>query len=170
MPGVRKNTTTSPTLLLLDTSKSSSKESTKMNCDSKQNIKEADVVVEHVESLIRSGVGEKDIGVESPYSLQVELLKSRLAPRCPGVEVASVDGFQGREKEAMVLSLVRSNTEAEVGFLAESRRINVSVTRARRSCIIIGDRQTLRSDTSLDSLWRYCQKLNTVMSVDKINL
>ena len=81
-----------------------------------------------------------------------------------------MDGYQGREKSVIILSLVRSNDQAEVGFLSEYRRINVSVTRARRSCIIIGDSQTLRSDTSLDSLWRYCQKLNTVMSVDKINL
>ena len=87
-----------------------------------------------------------------------------------GVEVRTVDGYQGREKSVIILSLVRSNGQAEVGFLSESRRINVSVTRARRSCIIIGDSNTLRSDTSLDSLWRYCQQLDTVTSVDKINL
>ena len=81
-----------------------------------------------------------------------------------------MDGYQGREKSVIILSLVRSNDQAEVGFLSESRRINVSVTRARRSCIIIGDSGTLRSDTSLDSLWRYCQELDTVTSVDKINL
>ena len=87
-----------------------------------------------------------------------------------GVEVKTVDGYRGREKSVIILSLVRSNPKAEVGFLAESRRINVSVTRARRSCIIIGDSRTLRSDSSLDSLWRYCHQLNTVASVDKINL
>ena len=87
-----------------------------------------------------------------------------------GVEVRTVDGYQGREKSVIILSLVRSNEQAEVGFLSEARRINVSVTRARRSCIIIGDSETLRSDTSLDSLWRYCDQLHTVTSVDEINL
>ena len=85
-----------------------------------------------------------------------------------GVEVMTVDGYQGREKEMVILSLVRSNTRAEVGFLQESRRINVSVTRARRSCVIIGDSQTLRHDHSCDSLWRYCYHLDCVRNVREL--
>ena len=86
-----------------------------------------------------------------------------------GVEVRTVDGYQGREKETIIISLVRSNNNQQLGFLSESRRINVSVTRARRSCIIIGDSNTLRSDSSLESLWRYCYQHKAVSSVDKIN-
>ena len=85
-----------------------------------------------------------------------------------GVEVMTVDGYQGREKEMVILSLVRSNIRAEVGFLQESRRINVSVTRARRSCVIIGDSQTLRHDSSCDSLWRYCYDLDCVRNVREL--
>ena len=58
------------------------------------------------------------------------------------VEVRTVDGYQGREKEVIILSMVRSNKAGEVGFLQESRRINVSVTRAKRACVIIGEETT----------------------------
>ena len=81
-----------------------------------------------------------------------------------------MDGYQGREKSVILLSLVRSNAQAEVGFLSESRRINVSVTRAKRSCLIIGDSESLRSDWCLESLWKYCYERDAVISVDKINL
>jgi ATP-dependent RNA/DNA helicase IGHMBP2 len=60
-----------------------------------------------------------------------------------GLEIDSVDGFQGREKEAVVISLVRSNSEGEIGFLADVRRMNVALTRARRKLLVIGDSATL---------------------------
>ena len=82
-----------------------------------------------------------------------------------GVKVRTVDGYQGREKEVIILSMVRSNTTGELGFLTESRRINVSVTRAKRACIVIGDSQTLRRDAACDSLWRYCHLRGGVRSV-----
>ena len=61
----------------------------------------------------------------------------------PGLEIDSVDGFQGREKEAVVLSLVRSNVEGEIGFLGDVRRTNVALTRARRKLLVVGDSATL---------------------------
>ena len=67
-----------------------------------------------------------------------------------GVEVRTVDGYQGREKEVIILSMVRANNTGEVGFLTESRRINVSVTRAKRACIVIGQLlSSLRSESYL---------------------
>jgi superfamily I DNA and/or RNA helicase len=65
--------------------------------------------------------------------------------KVPGIEVGTVDGFQGREKEATIVSLVRSNCDAEVGFLSDTRRMNVAMTRARRLLIVIGDSATIAS-------------------------
>lgn len=92
--------------------------------DSKSNDLEAAVVSKHVENLIAAGVRPEDIAVVTPYNAQVALLAQSLREKYPGLELGSVDGFQGREKEAVVVSLVRSNTKNEVGFLAEKRRLN----------------------------------------------
>ncbi|KAJ1673836.1 hypothetical protein EV182_004466, partial [Spiromyces aspiralis] len=110
---------------------------------SKLNRGEADIVVKHVEELIGYGVNTSDIAVISPYNSQVDLLKSMLRTEYPEIEIGSVDGFQGREKEVVVLTLVRSNDKGEVGFLADYRRLNVAVTRARRHLCVIGDGWTL---------------------------
>jgi len=81
------------------------------------------------------------MGLLTPYVAQVRLLKSLAKDRA--VEIGSVDGFQGREKEAIILSLVRSNDTGEVGFLDDIRRMNVAMTRARRLLVVIGDSATL---------------------------
>jgi len=96
----------------------------------------------HVRTLLESGVTADDIAVITPYAAQVRLLRSRLA-QTPGLEIDSVDGFQGREKEAVVISLVRSNCEGQIGFLADVRRMNVALTRARRRLVVIGDSATI---------------------------
>lgn len=92
--------------------------------ESKSNEMEALVVAKHVDSLIQAGVKPEDIACITPYNGQLALLSSMLREKYPGLELGSVDGFQGREKEAVVVSLVRSNSEHEVGFLAEKRRLN----------------------------------------------
>lgn len=92
--------------------------------DSKSNEMEALLVKHHVQNLILAGVSAEDIAVVTPYNAQLALLAHDLKDRFPGIELGSVDGFQGREKEAVVLSLVRSNAEHEVGFLTEKRRLN----------------------------------------------
>jgi superfamily I DNA and/or RNA helicase len=90
-------------------------------------------------------------------------LRERLA--IPGLEIDSVDGFQGREKEAVVLSLVRSNPEGEIGFLADVRRMNVAMTRARRHLLVIGDSATLAAHPFYQRFLEYVDGINAHSSV-----
>lgn len=92
--------------------------------ESKSNDMEALVVARHVDNLVDAGVRPEDIAVITPYNGQLAVLSQMLREKYPGLELGSVDGFQGREKEAVVVSLVRSNSEHEVGFLGERRRLN----------------------------------------------
>ncbi len=109
--------------------------------DSKSNPLEALLVLAHVRSLISAGVHAENIAVITPYNAQLSYLSHDLGMKgeFPGLELGSVDGFQGREKEVVVLSLVRSNEAGEVGFLGEERRLNVGMTRARRGLVVVGD-------------------------------
>jgi ATP-dependent RNA/DNA helicase IGHMBP2 len=109
--------------------------------DSKRNPREAKWVVDQVQQLLDAGVTPDQIAVIAPYAAQVRLLRNRL--QLHDLEVDTVDGFQGREKEAVILSLVRSNEEGEIGFLQDTRRTNVALTRARRYLRVIGDSATL---------------------------
>ncbi|KAI9724705.1 MAG: hypothetical protein M1828_003574 [Chrysothrix sp. TS-e1954] len=111
--------------------------------ESKSNEMEASLVALHVHRLTSAGLKPSDIAVITPYNAQLSLLSSLLKERHPGIELGSVDGFQGREKEAVVLSLVRSNTTGEVGFLGERRRLNVAMTRPRRQLCVVGDSETV---------------------------
>jgi DNA polymerase alpha-associated DNA helicase A len=92
--------------------------------DSKINEGEAAVVRWHVKKLVAAGVREEDIAVITPYNGQLGVIRDLMKADFPAVEMGSVDGFQGREKEAVVVSLVRSNGRREVGFLGERRRLN----------------------------------------------
>ncbi|KAK2793024.1 hypothetical protein FQN52_002172 [Onygenales sp. PD_12] len=112
--------------------------------ESKSNDMEAAVVARHVDNLVAAGVKPEDIAVVTPYNAQLALLSQSLKDKYPGIELGSVDGFQGREKEAVVVSLVRSNPEGEVGFLGEKRRLNVAMTRPKRHLCVCGDSETIR--------------------------
>ncbi|EAS34851.3 DNA helicase [Coccidioides immitis RS] len=121
--------------------------------DSKSNDLEAAVVARHVQNLIAAGLREEDIAVITPYNAQVALLAQLLRERHPGLEIGSVDGFQGREKEAVVVSLVRSNAEREVGFLGEKRRLNVAMTRPRKHLCVCGDSETISRGSPFLKRW-----------------
>ena len=103
-----------------------------------------------------------------PYAAQVRLLREKslatLGPAHP-LEIDTVDGFQGREKEAVLISLVRSNTSNEIGFLADTRRMNVALTRARRRLVIVGDSATIAGNDFYDSLLAYFDSINAYHSV-----
>ena len=116
---------------------------------SKLNEAEAAAACDAVAALLGGGqCTVSDIAVVTPYAAQARLIRrmtrqlSTSGP--PYVEVSSTDGFQGREKEAVVFSAVRSNDYGAVGFVSDWRRVNVSFTRARRALIVIGNDQTLR--------------------------
>ncbi|WP_135823698.1 AAA domain-containing protein [Halorussus ruber] len=119
--------------------------------DSLYNPEEAEAVAEEVETLVENGVAPEDVGVISMYRGQVGCIRSRL--RRAGIEgagrvtVDTVDSFQGGEREAVVVSFVRSNDEGNGGFLElpdeGARRLNVALTRARKRLVLVGDWETL---------------------------
>ncbi|GAB7340135.1 hypothetical protein MBLNU457_6619t2 [Dothideomycetes sp. NU457] len=121
--------------------------------ESKSNEHEAAVVKSHVGKLVEAGVKPEDIAVVTPYNGQVALLSQMLKEKFLGIELGSVDGFQGREKEAVIVSLVRSNTEREVGFLGEKRRLNVAMTRPKRHLCIVGDAETVGGGSKFLKSW-----------------
>nr|POE49215.1 dna polymerase alpha-associated dna helicase a [Quercus suber] len=97
--------------------------------ESKVNEHEVAIVSSHVALLIEAGVKAEDIAIVTPYNGQLALISHTLKDRYPGIELGSIDGFQGREKETVIVSLVRSNPEHEVGFLGEKRRLNGKCSR-----------------------------------------
>ncbi len=145
-------------VLMIDTAGCDLEEELEVEGDSRSNEGEAGIVVRHVETLIEAGVRPDEIAVITPYNAQVAKLRLLLERRYDRLEVGSVDGFQGREKEAVIISTVRSNPRGQVGFLADERRMNVAVTRARRHVAIIGDSATIASDPFLAALVEYCER------------
>ena len=145
-----------PALVLVDTAGCDMEEHCEEEGDSKDNPGEAAATMALVRRLIRSGaVDPSDVGVITPYSAQVGVLRDLRAAdeSLAKVEMSTVDGFQGREKEAIIISAVRSNAEGDVGFLGDARRMNVAVTRARRHCCLVCDTETIgRKDAFLARL------------------
>lgn len=125
---------------------------------------EADIVVQHVLSLIYAGVSPAAIAVQSPYVAQVQLLRDSLdeIPLANGVEIATIDSFQGREADAVIISMVRSNTLGAVGFLGDSRRMNVAITRARKHVAVVCDSSTICHNTFLARLLRHIRYFGRV--------
>ncbi|WP_457621710.1 IGHMBP2 family helicase [Persephonella sp.] len=141
-------------------------EKQKKGSRSKYNPEEAKAVKSIVEKLKETGVPAEDIGVITPYKDHEDYLKKII----PDVEVKTVDGFQGREKEVIVISLVRSNPEEEIGFLDDLRRLNVALTRAKRKVIIIGDSKTLSSNETYRKLVKFIKEKGTFVTVEEISL
>ncbi|XP_075401359.1 DNA-binding protein SMUBP-2 [Tenrec ecaudatus] len=164
LPGVADTEETAQPLLLIDTAGCGLSELEGEEEQSRGNPGEVRLVSLHVQALVEAGVHARDIAVITPYNLQVDLLRQSLAHRYPELEVKSVDGFQGREKEAVILSFVRSNRKGEVGFLAEDRRINVAVTRARRHVAVVCDSRTVSSHAFLKALVDYLSQHGQVRS------
>ncbi len=175
-----------PVLLLIDTAGCDGCEETlEDGGESKLNRGEAEVAIAHVQRLLDSGMKASEIGVITPYAAQVGVLRELRSEKlkvpvaatgtslkksstnnsnnnsptgAQAVEISTVDGFQGREKEAIIISMVRSNTSGEVGFIADKRRMNVAVTRARRQCVLACDSDTVKNDPFLKRLVEYFEE------------
>ena len=106
-----------------------------------------------------------DVGIISPYRAQVQYLRSQLRkkeyfkPFRQLISVNTVDGFQGQERDIIVISLVRSNDEGQIGFLRDLRRMNVAITRARMKLIILGDAHTMTRHPFYRKLYEYIEAL-----------
>jgi ATP-dependent RNA/DNA helicase IGHMBP2 len=157
-PAVADRAVDDAPLEVVDTAGRGFEDGTPEGSDSKHNEGEAELAAAEVRRVLALGVPAGEIAVISPYDAQVQRLRSLLAPEVEaGLEVDTVDGFQGREKEAVVVSLVRANDAGEVGFLADVRRMNVALTRARSKLVVVGDGATVSRHPFYERFLRHAQ-------------
>jgi ATP-dependent RNA/DNA helicase IGHMBP2 len=148
-------------LQIIDTAGRGFEEETPEGSDSKRNPGEAKLCAAEVQGLIALGVPLTEIAVICPYDAQGQLIRSLIPNEVEaGLEVDTVDGFQGREKDAVIVSLVRSNDRSELGFVADLRRLNVALTRARKKLIVIGDGATLARQALVDGEFEYAKAID----------
>eukprot|EP00474_Spongospora_subterranea_P009554 CRZ10012.1 hypothetical protein [Spongospora subterranea] len=175
LPGVKRTATTAAALVYIDTSHCSMDEDegdldggdVRLRQLSKGNIGEARIAALHLIRLLWAGVSPGTMALLTPYSRQVVLCRQALTDLAQQhnkfisevelIEIGTIDGFQGREKEAIVISMVRSNTDSDIGFLSDPRRINVACTRARRHLAVICDSSTLSHDPFFNRLLSYLE-------------
>jgi superfamily I DNA and/or RNA helicase len=142
-----------PSMFIQVTGKETYQESSK----SYSNQPEANMVSNVVGQLcMEYRIKYTQIGIITPYSAQQILLQKELLQRYPELEISSVDGFQGRQKEIIIFSAVRANDECKIGFLYDKRRLNVSMTRARRMFIVVANGETLCAKPGMWSdMWNF---------------
>jgi regulator of nonsense transcripts 1 len=122
-----------------------------------------------ISRLMEAGIKPGQIGVITPYDSQRECIGQILRrpghgqPEMDVIEIASVDAFQGREKDIIIFSCVRTNNAANVGFLTDEKRLNVALTRARCALYIVGDHRTLRRHKPWDSLIAHYRSKNLLL-------
>ena len=148
-------------LLFIDTSNiDDNKENHLKDSKSIINKLEANISISVANDYLQAGIDAEDIGIISPYADQVKLIQERTP-----VEVKTVDGFQGREKEIIIISTVRSNDNGNIGFLRDLRRLNVAITRAKRKLIIIGNKNTLRTNPTYARLIEFVENENLLIKI-----
>ncbi len=169
LPGVAHNDATTRPLEFIDTAGAGFDEAIEPDGQSRFNRGEADLVVRKVNELLAAGIAAAQIGIVTPYAAQARLLGELLPHRDleidAAIEIDTVDGFQGREKEAIVISFVRSNERGEIGFLSDLRRTNVAMTRARRKLTLIGDSATLSAEPFYARLIAHCESQGAYRTV-----
>jgi len=154
---------------LVDTAGCSFDESQNPETLSLSNSGEADLLFKHLDMLLENyktanSQYKISIGIISPYKEQIELLSEKLKAKdfsdkpVNHISVKTIDGFQGEERDVIYISLVRSNTESEIGFLSDVRRMNVALTRAKKKLIVIMDTSTIGNHPFYKAFIEYCEK------------
>lgn len=152
-----------PALLFIDTAGCGFEETRTPGSESTSNPDEARFVIERLRDILESHAG-MTVGVIAPYRAQAECLMHELLPfwkdferlQCT-VDCATVDSFQGQERDMIFISLTRSNEQASLGFLREYRRMNVAMTRAKHHLVVVGDGATIGQDPYYQSLLEFCE-------------
>ncbi|TVR87502.1 MAG: AAA family ATPase [Saprospirales bacterium] len=119
------------------------------------------IIREHLEPLLHAEyVDAPQMSIISPYSAQVQFITEEMEEDSPAfpVTVATIDSFQGQERDIVYITLVRSNEEQQIGFLRDYRRMNVAMTRAKKKLILVGDSATLAGDEFYETLLHYIEK------------
>ena len=164
LPDVTADPLTTAALHYIDTAGASYDETLEEESGSRLNTQEAELIEKKLNALLALGVlPHQAIGIITPYSAQTRHLR-QLIPQ-EEIEISTVDGFQGREKEAILISLVRANPNGEIGFLSDTRRINVALTRARRHLLVVGDSATITSHPFYQELVNYFEEQGAYKSV-----
>jgi predicted DNA helicase len=165
--GVAETALTHSPTILIDTAGADYDEELEPDGESRRNPQEAQLAISKAQALIKAGVPASAIAMIAPYAAQVRWLRQLRDERCldKALEIDTVDGFQGREKEAVIITLVRSNKMGEIGFLADTRRMNVAMTRARRKLIVIGDSATIGSHEFFGRMIEYFESIDAYSSV-----
>jgi len=162
LPGVAETPLTTRATLWIDTAGAEADEELDPATRSTFNGLEVEVVAAVVQQLREAGVPSGLIGVITPYNAQVRELKEALPS---GVEAATVNAFQGQEREVIVCSWVRSNPDGDLGFVADRRRLTVALTRARRLLVCVGDSATLGGDAAFSEVLDLLHEQDAVQSV-----
>lgn len=160
-----------------DTSECDFTEDTKADSMSRINKREAEVLVEqlhvYIEKITKERILEEhiDFGLISPYKAQVQYIRGLIKrdaffkPLRRLITVHTVDGFQGQERDVIMISLVRANEGGQIGFLNDLRRMNVAITRARMKLMILGDASTLSRHAFYKALYDYISKTGKVIQI-----
>lgn len=163
LPLVGLSPLTSEPVTFIDTAGAGWEEELEPEGESKRNPDEGTLVLRIVRQLYAAGLHPRDMAVIAPYAAQVRWLREQWDGG--DLEIDTVDGFQGREKEAVLISCVRSNSSGEIGFLADTRRMNVALTRARRKLVVIGDSATLGGHDFYSTLLSYFESIGAYQTV-----
>lgn len=159
----------------IDTSEYDAEESSAQYGVSRLNKREADLLIKQLKEYIEHIGGERvleehiDFGIISPYKAQVHLIRklikadSFFRPYRKLITIHTVDGFQGQERDVIIISLVRANEVGQIGFLQDLRRMNVAITRARMKLMILGNAETLTLHRFYKRLYEYVAKAGKII-------